>query len=138
MVQLDTVFVHARKQESDAERTAHQLLLGVFREHEAQIADALRERPCFHGFVESEPVVLSLHSRPLNERASVGSEPRVCSRDVAVDFDDLFDARRLEQRGGESLLDSQDDAVRGLDADSSGPELDGLDGVLDLEEAAFR
>jgi hypothetical protein len=56
---------------------------------------------------------------------------------VPVDFDDLFDGGGLEEGRGDALLDAEDDALRGGDADGSGAELDGFEGVFDLEEAAF-
>lgn len=56
---------------------------------------------------------------------------------MAVDLDNLFDGRRLKERRRDALLDAEDDAVRRGDADGGGAELDGLERVLDLEEAAF-
>ena len=57
---------------------------------------------------------------------------------MRVNLDNLFDGCWLEQNGRDSLFDCQNNAVRCSDADRRGPELDGLDGVLDLEKAAFR
>lgn len=56
---------------------------------------------------------------------------------MAVDFDDLFDRRRLEEGRGDSLLDAEDDAATGGYADCRGAQLDCFEGVFDLEEAAF-
>jgi hypothetical protein len=56
---------------------------------------------------------------------------------VAVDLDDLFDGGGLEERRGHPLLDPQDYALRGGDTDCCAAELDGFEGVLDLEETAF-
>jgi hypothetical protein len=56
---------------------------------------------------------------------------------VAVDLDNLLDRGGLEEGRGDALLDAEDDTLGGSDADSGGAELDGLEGVFDLEEAAF-
>lgn len=56
---------------------------------------------------------------------------------MPVDFDNLFDGGGLEEGGGDALLDAEDDAAAGGDADGRGPELDCFERVFDLEEAAF-
>jgi hypothetical protein len=56
---------------------------------------------------------------------------------VAVNLDNLLDRRRLEQGRRDALLDAEDDALGRGDADGCAAELDGLEGVFDLEEAAF-
>ena len=57
--------------------------------------------------------------------------------DVAVDLDNFLDGGGLEEGGGDALLDAEDDAAAGCDADGGGSEFDGFEGVFDLEEAAF-
>jgi hypothetical protein len=56
---------------------------------------------------------------------------------VAVDFDDLLDRGCLEEGRRDALLDAEDDTLGGGDADGGGAELDGLEGVLDLEKTAL-
>ena len=51
---------------------------------------------------------------------------------MGVDLDYLLDGGGLHERAGDPLLDGQDDALGGLDADGRGAQLDRLDGVLDL------
>lgn len=43
---------------------------------------------------------------------------------VGIDFYDLLDAAGLHERGGDPLLHGQADALRGLDADGCGTELE--------------
>ena len=50
---------------------------------------------------------------------------------------DLLDAASLEEGGGDALLDAEDDALGGGDADGGAAEFDGFEAVFDLEEAAF-
>ena len=64
-----------------------------------------------------EGVVLRLDSGVLDHAACVGLESRHGASDVAVDFDDLFDGRRLEEGGSDALLDAQDDSAAGGYAD---------------------
>jgi hypothetical protein len=57
---------------------------------------------------------------------------------VAVNLDNLFDRRRLQQRGCDAFLNAEDDAFRSRYADSGRAELDCLEGIFDLKETAFR
>ena len=50
---------------------------------------------------------------------------------------DFFHGGRFEQGGGDAFLDAEDHAGGGGDADGGAAELDGFEGVFDLEEAAF-
>ncbi len=52
-------------------------------------------------------------------------------------FDNFLDGVRFHQGRGDPLLDGDDNSLGGLDPDSRGAQLDGLDGVLDLEEATL-
>ena len=59
---------------------------------------------------------------------------RKCTGNVTVDLDDLLDAGGFHQRTRDPLLHGEDDSLAGLDADGGAAELDGLDGVLHLEQ----
>jgi len=73
----------------------------------------------------------------LDHGPGVGLQPAHGAPDVPVDLDNLLDRRGLEQGGGDALLDAQDHAVASGDADGGAAQLDGLERVLDLEEAAL-
>ena len=55
-----------------------------------------------------------------------------------IDLGNLLDGGRVEEGTGQALLDGQDATALGLEADGRRAELDRLDGILDLEEAALR
>lgn len=137
--ELGAVLVVAGDQESDAEGAGHDGLfaLGALAESEGQVADGLGARLDAEGLVVVEGVRLGLDAGVLDHGAGIGLEAGHGAADVAVDLDDLLDGRGLEQGGGDALLDAEDDALRGGDADGRGPELDRLEGVFDLEETAF-
>ena len=82
-------------------------------------------------------MVLRLHASVLDHGAGVGLETGHGASDVAVDLDNFLYGRGLEEGGGDALLDAEDDAAAGCDPDGGGSELDGFEGVFDLEEAAF-
>lgn len=84
-----------------------------------------------------EGVVLALDAGVLDHGTGVGLQARHGAADVAVDFDNLFDGRGLEEGGGYTFLDAEDDAAAGCDADCGTAQLDCFEGVFDLEEAAF-
>jgi hypothetical protein len=69
--------------------------------------------------------------------------PAVClkTRDgaanVFVDLNDLLHGACLKKCARHSLLHAEYDALAGLDSDGCAAELDGFEGVFDLEEAAF-
>ena len=84
-----------------------------------------------------ESVVLRLHASVLDHGAGVGLKTGHGASDVAVDLDDLLNGGGLEECGGDALLDAEDDAAAGCDADGGGSELDGFEGVFNLKEAAF-
>ena len=73
----------------------------------------------------------------LDHGACVGLEAGHGATDVAIDLDDLLDGGGLEEGGGDTLLDTEDNTFRGGDADGSRAELDGFKGVFDLEETTF-
>ena len=83
-------------------------------------------------------MVLALHPGPVYQGLAVRGQAGEGAGQVGVDLDDLLDGGGLHERAGDPLLDRQDDALGGLDPDGSGAQLDGLEGVLYLEEAALR
>lgn len=137
--QLGAILVVSGNQQGDAKRSAHDGLLsvGALAEAEGEVADGLGGALDAEGLVVVEGVALALDAGVLNHGAGVGLEAGHGAADVAVDLDNLFDRRRLEEGGGDALLDAEDDALRGGDANGRGAELDGLEGVFDLEETTF-
>lgn len=137
--QLGTPLVKAGNEERDAKGPAHDSLfaVGTLAEAQGEVADGLGAALDAEGLVVVEGVALALDAGVLNHGAGVGLEARHGAADVAVDLDDLLDRRRLEQGRGDALLDAEDDALGGGDADGRGAELDSLEGVFDLEETAF-
>jgi hypothetical protein len=140
MKKLGALFVKAGNQERHAERPAHDLGLavGAFAETQGQVADGLGARLDAQGLGVVEGVGLAFDAGVLNHGPRVGLEPAHGAANMAVNLDNLLDRRRFEQRRGYALLDTQDDALRGGDADGGGAELDCLKGVFDLEETPFR
>lgn len=137
--QLRAVLVEAGNEQRDAKGPAHDGLLavGTLAEAQGQVADGLRAALDAERLVVVEGVALALDARVLNHGPGVGLQARHGAANVAVDFDNLLDRRRLEQGGCDALLDAEDDALGGGDANRRGAQLDGLERVFDLEEAAF-
>ena len=131
--------VVARHEQRHAERSRHfgPLALAVLAEREREVADRLRQRARLHRLVVREAVVLRLDARVVHERPRVGDQTAHGGADVRVDLHDLLDRVRVQQRRREPLLDGEDHALRGPNPDRRRPELDGLDRVLHLEEAAL-
>lgn len=139
MEQLRAILIVTRNQERHTKRPAHDALLAIraLTEAQRQIADGLGAALDAEGLVVVEEVALTLDAGVLDHGAGVGLETAHGAADVAVDLDDLLDGGGFEEGGGDALLDAEDDALGGGDADGRGAELDGLEGVFDLEEAAF-
>lgn len=137
--QLGAVLVVAGNQQSDTERSAHYRLLSIrtLTEAKGQVTDGLGAALDAQGLVVVEVVALAFDTGVLNHGSGVSLQTRHGATDVAVDFDNLFDRRRLEKGGGDSLLDTKDDAFRGGDANGRGTELDCFEGVFDLKQATF-
>lgn len=55
---------------------------------------------------------------------------------MGVDSSDALVGARFQQLGGYDLLDGEDDAVLGANADGGASILDGLDCIFDLEVSA--
>lgn len=139
VVQRWPVLVVAGDQQGDAKGPAHDALLAVGRlaEAQGQVADGLGAALDAQALVVVEGVRLALDARVLHHGPRVGLQARHGAPDVPVDLDNLLDRRRLEQRRRHALLDAQDHALGRGHADGRAAELDGLERVLDLEEAAF-
>lgn len=139
MVQARAVLVVTGDQQRHAKGTAHLGLaaVGALAEAQGQVADGLRAALDAEGLGVVEGVRLALDAGVLDHAASIGLQPGHGAADVPVDLDDLLDGRGLEEGGGDALLDAEDDALRGSDADSRAAELDGFERVLDLEETSF-
>jgi len=67
----------------------------------------------------------------------VGRETAHCAPNVSVNLVDLLDRVGLDQRRRHALLDDEDGALLGLDADHRRAHLDGLHRVLNLEQTAL-
>jgi hypothetical protein len=64
-----------------------------------------------------EGMVLRLDTSVLDHRSCISLQSRHCTSYVAVDFDDLFDGRGLEEGGGDTLFDTENNATTGGYAD---------------------
>lgn len=139
MVQARAILVVARNEQRDAKRPAHDALLavGALAEPQGQVADGLGAGLDPQALVVVEGVALALDAGVLDHAPGVGLQAGHGAANVAVDLDNLLDGRGLEQGGGDALLDAEDDALVGGDADGRAAQLDGLEGVLNLEEAAL-
>lgn len=139
MVQRRTILVVSRNQQRHTKRTAHDALLavGALAEAQGQVADGLGAALDSQVLVEVEGVRLALDAGVLDHRPRVRLQPAHGAPDVPVDLDYLFHGGRLEQGRRHALLDAQHHALRRGDADGCAAELDGLEGVFDLEQAAF-
>lgn len=137
--QLGAVLVEASDEKGNAERTAHDGLftVGTLAEAQGKVADSLGAALDTKGLVVVEGVGLALDTGMLNHGAGVGLEARHGAANVTVDLNNLLDGRGLEEGRGDTLLNTENDTLRGGDADGRGAELDGLEGVFDLEETAF-
>lgn len=80
---------------------------------------------------------LACDTRMLDHRPGIGGEATHGSAEVTVDLHDLFDRAALEELGLDALLYAEDDAFFRCDADGSRAELDGLERILDLEQASL-
>lgn len=60
-----------------------------------------------------EGVVLALDAGMFNQVAGIGLQTRHGTADVLINFDDLLDGRRFEQRGCDTLLNTEDHTLGG-------------------------
>ena len=124
------------------------LLVCAFAEPECEVRDGLGHRLDLDRLIIGEEVVLyaghghgresargkggcgakttthlGRHAGMLDHCPRVGGQAAHGATDVAINLHDLFDRVGLEQGGLGALLDGEDDALRGLDADSCRAEL---------------
>jgi hypothetical protein len=76
--------------------------------------------------------------RVLNECPAVGLKTRDGAANVFVDLNNLLYGACLQQCACHSLLHAEYHALARLDSDGRAAELDGFEGVFDLEETTFR
>lgn len=90
------------------------------------------------GLVEVVAEVLGLLARAAGHVAAIGDEAGSREAEVGVHAEDAAVAGRAghEELAGHKLLDRKNNPVRGADADGGAGVLDGLERILDLEEAA--
>jgi hypothetical protein len=115
-------FIESGNQQSYPEWPRHDTLL-PFRtlpEPQRQVTDRLRTafRPELLPVMEC--MVLALDSGVLDHAAGIGLQSAHGASDVAVDLDNLFHGRGLEERARDALLDAEDDAGGCGDLDRSG------------------
>jgi hypothetical protein len=139
MVQAWAVLVVSSNQQCYTEGSAHDALLAICRlaKAQGQVADGLGARLDAQGLVVVEGVALALNAGVLHHAARIGLETTHCATNVPVNLDNLFNRRGLEEGRCHALFDTEHDALIGRYADCCGAELDGFEGVLDLEETAF-
>lgn len=137
--ELGAVLVVAGNQEGDTKGAGHDglLALGTLTEAEGQVANGLGARLDAEGLVVVEGVGLGLDAGVLDHGTGIGLQTAHSASDVAVDLDNLLDGGGLQEGRGYALLDTEDDTLGGGNTDGRGAELDGLEGVFDLEEATF-
>jgi len=82
--------------------------------------------------VIGKAVVLRFDASMVHESTSIGHQTTHGSSNVTVDFRNLFYGLRIQQRTRQSLFDGQDSALLGLQTDGCGSQLDGFNGVFDL------
>ena len=75
--------------------------------------------------------------RVLDECPAVCLETRDGAANVFVNLNNLLHGARLQKCARHSLLNTEYDALASLDSDGCAAELDGFEGVFDLEETAF-
>lgn len=133
------VRVVARDQQGHAKGPAHDAVLAVggLAKAQGQVADGLRAALHAERLGVVERVALALDAGMLDHTAGIGLQPGHGAANVAVDLDNLLDGADLHQRGRDALLDAEDDALGRRYTDGGAAELDGLEGVFDLEETAF-
>lgn len=112
MIQLWPIFIIARNQERHTKRSTHDTLLTIsaLTKSQSQITNSLRTALDSQRLIVMESMVLRLDASVLDHRSCIGLESGHRTSYVAVDFDDLFDGRGLEEGRGHALFDSEDDA----------------------------
>lgn len=75
--------------------------------------------------------------RVLDECPAVCLKTRDGAANVFVNLNNLLHGARLQKCARHSLLHTEYDALASLDSDGCAAELDGFEGVFDLEKTAF-
>ena len=100
------------------------------------LGDALRH-VLHRGLVlEVESERLAFESGFVNQHTGVGLETGEGRHDVVVDLHDFADASWVLEISDSLLFNSKDDGIGALDSNGGSAFVDGLEGVLDLEELA--
>ena len=73
----------------------------------------------------------------LDECPAVGLETGNSAADVFINLNNLLHGACLQKCARHSLFHTKDNTLASLDSDGCAAELDGFEGVFDLEEAAF-
>lgn len=73
----------------------------------------------------------------LDECPAVCLKARNGASNVFVNLNNLLHRARLQKCARHSLLHAEDDTLASLDSDGCAAELDGFEGVFDLEKTAF-
>lgn len=139
MIELRAVLIVAGDQQGNTKGARHDGLLavGTLAEAQGEVADGLGGALDTEGLGVVECVGLGLDTGVLDHGAGIGLEARHGAADMAVDFDNLLDGGGLKEGGSDTLLDTEDNTLRGCDTDGCAAELDSFEGVFDLEEATF-
>ena len=118
--QLRPVLIMPGNQQRHTKWPTHDSLLAIcaLAESQRQITDRLRCALHAQRLVVVEGVALALNTGVLNHRSGIGLETGHGAADVAVDLDDFLDRGGLKEGGRHALLDAEDDAFGGCDADS--------------------
>jgi hypothetical protein len=85
----------------------------------------------------AKAVRLALNTSLVNQNSGVGLESRECDHKVLINLLDLSNSAGVLKLCDGVLLDSEDDAVFALEANSAGAAVDSFEGVLYLEELAI-
>lgn len=111
MEQLRSLLVKTSNQQSHTKWSAHDGLLSIstLAESQGKIANSLGAALNSQGLVVVEGVALRFDAGVLDHGTSVGLQTGHGAANVAIDLDNLLDGRGFEERGGYSLLDSEND-----------------------------
>lgn len=139
MEELRTILIETSNQQRNTEGTTHDglLAIGTLAEAQGQVADGLGAALDAQSLVIVESMALAFDAGVLDHGAGISLESGHGAANVAVDLDNLLDRRGLEECRGDTLLDTENNTLRGGDTDGRGAKLDGLERVFDLEETTF-
>ena len=89
-------------------------------------------------FVVHESVVLTRDPRMVNHGPRIGRQTTHGCTKVRVNLHDFFNRAALQQRGLDTLLDTEHGTLPRCDTDRRRSQLDSLQCVLDLEQTTLR